>query len=61
MEGDRRLFARGDQVDEAWRIVQPVLDSPGPVHRYPYGARYPNLSPEESEQAGSHPDDTDEQ
>ncbi len=26
--GDKRLFARGDMVDESWRIVQPILDSP---------------------------------
>ncbi len=41
LEGDRRLFARGDQVDVAWEIVQPVLDLPTPVEPYPYGARCP--------------------
>ncbi len=41
--GDRRLFARGDQVDEAWRIVQPVLDDPVPVRPYAYGDRCPEL------------------
>lgn len=41
LEGDRRLFARGDQVDVAWEIVQPVLDSPPPVEKYPYGAACP--------------------
>ncbi len=41
LEGDRRLFARGDQVDVAWEIVQPVLDSPPPVQTYPYGASCP--------------------
>ncbi len=41
MIGDRRLFARGDQVDEAWRIVQPVLDAPPPVRPYPVGASRP--------------------
>ncbi len=44
LEGDRRLFARGDQVDEAWRIVQPILDNPGPVYQYEYGATYPDLA-----------------
>ncbi|MEZ5377916.1 MAG: glucose-6-phosphate dehydrogenase [Acidimicrobiales bacterium] len=38
LEGDKRLFARGDQVDEAWRIVQPVIDAPPPITIYPYGA-----------------------
>ena len=41
IEGDRRLFARGDQVDVAWEIVQPVLDAPPPVEIYPYGAACP--------------------
>lgn len=41
LEGDRRLFARGDQVDVAWEIVQPVLDAPPPVEKYPYGAACP--------------------
>lgn len=41
LEGDRRLFARGDQVDVAWEIVQPVLDAAPPVVRYPYGAACP--------------------
>ncbi len=44
LSGDRRLFARGDQVDVAWQIVQPVLDSPRPVVTYPYGADFPNPS-----------------
>jgi glucose-6-phosphate 1-dehydrogenase len=36
--GDKRLFARGDMVDHAWRVVQPILDSPPPVMPYRYGA-----------------------
>lgn len=43
LEGDRRLFARGDQVDLAWQIVQPVLDNPSPVRLYPYGSSEPEL------------------
>ncbi len=42
IEGDKRLFARGDQVEEAWRIVQPVLDDPLPVEQYSYGAERPD-------------------
>ncbi|MEM7274772.1 MAG: glucose-6-phosphate dehydrogenase [Actinomycetota bacterium] len=34
--GDQRLFARQDGVEQAWRIVDPILDHPGPV--YPYEA-----------------------
>ncbi len=41
LEGDKRLFARGDQVDEAWKIVQPVLDAPPPITTYRYGASVP--------------------
>ena len=33
--GDSGRFKRQDQVEEDWRIVQPLLDSPPPVH--PYG------------------------
>ncbi|MDH4277632.1 MAG: glucose-6-phosphate dehydrogenase [Acidimicrobiia bacterium] len=42
LQGDRRLFARGDQVDVAWQIVQPVLDAPRPVVVYPYGSEFPD-------------------
>ena len=46
LEGDRRLFARGDQVDVAWKIVQPVLDAPTPVRSYRYGDAAPDLPQE---------------
>ena len=41
IEGDQRFFARGDQVERAWEIVQPVLDEPAPVIGYRYGERCP--------------------
>jgi glucose-6-phosphate 1-dehydrogenase len=34
MEGDATLFAREDYVEEAWRIVDPVLKRGTPVHEY---------------------------
>ncbi|MBV8806351.1 MAG: hypothetical protein JO042_14940, partial [Sinobacteraceae bacterium] len=34
MGGDSTLFAREDYVEEAWRIVEPVLKKNTPV--YPY-------------------------
>jgi glucose-6-phosphate 1-dehydrogenase len=34
MEGDATLFAREDYVEEAWRIVDPVLKAGTPVHAY---------------------------
>jgi len=43
LEGDKQLFARGDQVERAWRIVQPVLDNPLPVKRYKFGEQNPEL------------------
>ena len=36
--GDARRFARADSVECTWRVVQPALDNPGPVHRYPQGS-----------------------
>ena len=34
MNGDRTLFARQDYVEEAWRIVDPVLKKATPVYEY---------------------------
>jgi glucose-6-phosphate 1-dehydrogenase len=34
MEGDATLFAREDYVEEAWRIVDPVLQAGTPVYEY---------------------------
>jgi len=38
LDGSVRRFAREDVVEQTWRIVQPALDEPGPVHRYPRGS-----------------------
>jgi glucose-6-phosphate 1-dehydrogenase len=38
MMGDATLFARQDYVDEAWRIVDPVLKKTTPVYEYDPGA-----------------------
>jgi len=34
MAGDATLFARQDYVEEAWRIVDPVLKKGTPVYEY---------------------------
>jgi glucose-6-phosphate 1-dehydrogenase len=34
MEGDSTLFAREDYVEEAWRIVDPVLKKNTPIYQY---------------------------
>lgn len=38
MAGDPTLFARQDYVEEAWRIVDPVLKEPPPVAEYEPGS-----------------------
>jgi len=38
MNGDRTLFARQDYVEEAWRIVDPVLKKKTPVYEYDAGS-----------------------
>ena len=42
MEGDPTLFAREDYVEEAWRIVDPVLKAPTPVYEYEPNTWGPN-------------------
>ena len=37
IEGSSQLFTRQDTIEETWRIVQPLLDEPGPVHPYDPG------------------------
>jgi glucose-6-phosphate 1-dehydrogenase len=37
MQGDATLFAREDYVEEAWRIVDPVLEAGTPVYEYEPG------------------------
>jgi glucose-6-phosphate 1-dehydrogenase len=37
LAGRYQLFTRQDTVEETWRIVQPLLDQPGPVHPYKSG------------------------
>ena len=34
MEGDATLFAREDYVEEAWRIVDPVLKAGTAIYEY---------------------------
>ena len=42
MAGDATLFAREDYVEEAWRIVDPVLKGGTPVYEYEKGAWGPS-------------------
>jgi glucose-6-phosphate 1-dehydrogenase len=36
--GDHLLFARQDEVEEAWRIVDPLLADPAPLQAYEPGS-----------------------
>jgi len=38
MLGDSTRFTRQDGIEEAWRIMQPLLDAPPPVHPYAPGS-----------------------
>jgi glucose-6-phosphate 1-dehydrogenase len=36
--GDAKRFTRQDSVEETWRVMQPLLDAPPPVHSYAPGS-----------------------
>jgi glucose-6-phosphate 1-dehydrogenase len=38
MRGEATRFTRQDGVEEAWRVMQPLLDAPPPVHAYAQGS-----------------------
>ncbi|WP_305804824.1 glucose-6-phosphate dehydrogenase [Stenotrophomonas sp. YIM B06876] len=38
LRGDGTLFTSDACVEQAWAVVQPVLDAPGPVQSYPRGS-----------------------
>ncbi|MGI9032745.1 MAG: glucose-6-phosphate dehydrogenase [Acidimicrobiales bacterium] len=42
VSGSAGRFAREDQVEQAWRVVDPVLRRPGPVHLYRRGSWGPS-------------------
>jgi glucose-6-phosphate 1-dehydrogenase len=49
MEGDMTLFTRGDQAEEAWRVVEPVLEAWGrrpatPIPMYEAGSWGPDAA-----------------
>ena len=44
MAGDTTRFTRQDGVEETWRIMQPLLDSPPPVHVYAKGSWGPEAA-----------------
>jgi glucose-6-phosphate 1-dehydrogenase len=42
LAGDSTRFTRQDGVEETWRIMQPLLDDPPPVHEYAPGSWGPD-------------------
>jgi glucose-6-phosphate 1-dehydrogenase len=46
MAGNSTRFTRLDGVEETWRIMQPLLDTPGPVHPYAPGSWGPAAADE---------------
>jgi glucose-6-phosphate 1-dehydrogenase len=50
--GDSSHFTREDSVEETWRVVQPLLDSPPPVRPYPRGSWGPTEANKLVERSG---------
>jgi glucose-6-phosphate 1-dehydrogenase len=44
MVGNGMRFTRQDGVEETWRIMQPLLDAPPPVHAYAQGSWGPDAA-----------------
>jgi glucose-6-phosphate 1-dehydrogenase len=42
--GDSKRFTRQDNVEQCWRVMQPLLDDPPPVHPYPKGSWGPEAA-----------------
>jgi glucose-6-phosphate 1-dehydrogenase len=52
LRGDAALFARADEVDESWRIVEPLLGDSRPAHAYEPGTWGPAEADELARAAG---------
>jgi glucose-6-phosphate 1-dehydrogenase len=44
MAGQSLRFTRQDSVEETWRIMQPLIDNPPPVHSYAPGSWGPEAA-----------------
>ena len=44
MLGRSTRFTRQDAVEEAWRVMQPLLDAPPPAHASPPGSWGPGAA-----------------
>src|SRR5260370_6498131 len=54
MAGDRTLFAREDYIEEAWRIVDPVVQAGTPLYEYDPGGWGPKELERVTPQGGRH-------
>jgi glucose-6-phosphate 1-dehydrogenase len=50
--GDSSHFTRQDSIEETWRVIQPLLDAPGPVEPYPKGSWGPSAAARLAERYG---------
>ena len=37
LKGGRARFGRQDTIEAAWRVMQPLVDNPSPIHSYAPG------------------------
>jgi glucose-6-phosphate 1-dehydrogenase len=44
MIGDSKRFTRQDAVEECWRVMEPLIDHPPPVHAYAKGSWGPEAA-----------------
>jgi glucose-6-phosphate 1-dehydrogenase len=52
MAGQSTRFTRQDSVEETWRIMQPLLDAPPPVHSYAPGSWGPSAAEQLTAEVG---------
>jgi len=60
LRGDSSLFTRDEAVEAAWRVVDPVLDLPGPIELYDRGSWGPDSATKVVEEGDGWHDPTPE-
>ena len=59
LKGDPALFARIDGVEASWRVVDPIVADPPPLHAYARGTWGPDQAAALAAPAGGWPEDAD--
>jgi glucose-6-phosphate 1-dehydrogenase len=54
VEGDQTLFVRSDEVEESWKLYQPLLDKKVKPHLYEPGTWGPDANDELPARHGNH-------